>query len=729
MARDVRRRLPFYASDWLDAWDYRVVPATVYMYFANVLPALAFSLDLTASTDGHYGVNEVLLSSAAAAVVFSLAACQPLVIVGVTGPITVFNYTVYEILRQGAGAGPQQTAYPYLPFMAWIGLWSLLLHAALAVANACDLLRYVTRLPCDVFGFYVAAVYLQKGVQVLARLGHGAPFYLSIVAALLVFLVAYSAGELAAGTRLFGRHVRVFIKDYATPLTIVFFSAFVHWGRMAEVELEVLPTAPAFEPTVPGRSWLVEFWTMDVGGIFLALPFAVLLTILFYFDHNGNSHYQRPPTYPPPTSPPPTDPSTHQPVSSLIAQGTEFPLRKPAGFHWDLFLLGLTTGAAGILGLPFPNGLIPQAPFHTESLCVTRPASAWDARTGRRTTRLVATRVVEQRASNLLQGLLTLATMSAPLLKVLHQVPHGVLAGLFFVMAVQALEGNGVTRRIAELCSEREDEGGVDGDDDDGGGREEEARVEAGGGVGGEKGGHEGPVVGAVSGRDGEARARRRTALAEAARARRKASAVLLGAALVAFAAAFGVTQTVAAVGFPIPILLLTPVRVLLLPRWFRRLFPTGPDDDDDDGPADSSESAADALLALLDPPVASAFTMESVGGGGRDEDGADVDEAAATATAAATAMLAGAGGSAVDGRRAGGVGGEGGRRRKPENVTDAGARKTSGGGGNARLGPDDAGEDDDPTAVPTELPSEAASVRDYAVGTVGTSTSLGRRG
>jgi boron transporter len=35
MINDVRRRAPFYGSDWLDAWDYRVVPATVYMYFAK----------------------------------------------------------------------------------------------------------------------------------------------------------------------------------------------------------------------------------------------------------------------------------------------------------------------------------------------------------------------------------------------------------------------------------------------------------------------------------------------------------------------------------------------------------------------------------------------------------------------------------------------------------------------------------------------------------------------
>lgn len=46
MYNDIRRRLPFYASDWLDAWDYRVIPSTIYMYFANILPALAFALDM-----------------------------------------------------------------------------------------------------------------------------------------------------------------------------------------------------------------------------------------------------------------------------------------------------------------------------------------------------------------------------------------------------------------------------------------------------------------------------------------------------------------------------------------------------------------------------------------------------------------------------------------------------------------------------------------------------------
>jgi hypothetical protein len=42
MIQDVKRRAPYYWSDWTDAWDYRIVPATVYMYFAKyVLPTFA----------------------------------------------------------------------------------------------------------------------------------------------------------------------------------------------------------------------------------------------------------------------------------------------------------------------------------------------------------------------------------------------------------------------------------------------------------------------------------------------------------------------------------------------------------------------------------------------------------------------------------------------------------------------------------------------------------------
>lgn len=420
---------------------------------------------------------------------------------------SVSGSTVYDMMRP--------TGVNYLGFMAWIGLWSLLFHWVLAVTNSCNWLRWVTRFPCDIFGFYVAFVYLQKGGQVLERLGDGAPFYLSMAVALLVLMAAHVCAALAA-SGLFTHPVRVFLKDYGTPLTVVFFAGFVHLGRMGAVPLETLPTGRAFAPTA-ARAWLVDFWDVSVAHVFLAVPFAVLLTILFWFDHN---------------------------VSSLMAQGTEFPLRKPAGFHWDLFLLGLTTGLAGLLGLPFPNGLIPQAPFHTEALCVTEVVADADADEGGDNKGHMAvqrTRVVEQRASHLAQGLLTLGTMTAPLLGVLHRIPQGVLAGLFFAMGLQALAANGMTATLAFL-----------------------------------------------------ARDAALTPPGHPLRAPRRARVWLFAALqLAAFAATFAITQTPAAVGFPVCILALVPARAGLLPRWF-----------------------APAELAALDAPTAAPLAMQSVGGG-----------------------------------------------------------------------------------------------------------------
>lgn len=242
-------------------------------------------------------------------------------------------------------------------------------------------------------------------------------------------------------------------------------------------------------------------------------------------------------------------------VSSLIAQGTEFPLRKPAGFHWDLFLVGLTTGAAGLLGIPFPNGLIPQAPFHTNALCVTRQVSdESESGASKGHTVRVVDHVVEQRVSNLAQGLLTLGTMTGPLLIVLHLIPQGVLAGLFFIMGVQALEGNGITLKMLYLCRDRN----------------------------------------LTPASDPLSRVQRKQAIW-----------YFVALELIGFGATFAITQTIAAIGFPIIILLLIPVRTFLMPKYFTK-----------------------EELSLLDAPTASPFTMESVGGNFGEDSAQQIEKA-----------------------------------------------------------------------------------------------------
>lgn len=162
------------------------------------------------------------------------------------------------------------------------------MHWILAITNACNALTYVTRFSCDIFGFYVAFIYLQKGIQVLTRqwsIAGDTAAYLAVMVALLVLMTAFACG-VVGGSNLFRRQVRKVIEDYGTPLTIIFFTGFVHIGRMESVNVQTLPTSKAFSPT-KDRSWFIRLWEIDVADIFIAIPFAVLLTILFYFDHNG----------------------------------------------------------------------------------------------------------------------------------------------------------------------------------------------------------------------------------------------------------------------------------------------------------------------------------------------------------------------------------------------------------------------------------------------------------
>lgn len=49
-------------------------------------------------TNQSYGVNEVLLASVLAAVVFSVFAAQPLVIVGVTGMFYFLSLSLFHLL-------------------------------------------------------------------------------------------------------------------------------------------------------------------------------------------------------------------------------------------------------------------------------------------------------------------------------------------------------------------------------------------------------------------------------------------------------------------------------------------------------------------------------------------------------------------------------------------------------------------------------------------------------
>lgn len=76
---------------------------------SSLMPAIAYVLDMYHRTNGAYGVNEVILASALAAIVFPIFSVQPLTFVGVTGLINLVS-TAIKVTHWKAKAVPRLIA-------------------------------------------------------------------------------------------------------------------------------------------------------------------------------------------------------------------------------------------------------------------------------------------------------------------------------------------------------------------------------------------------------------------------------------------------------------------------------------------------------------------------------------------------------------------------------------------------------------------------------------------
>jgi hypothetical protein len=72
------------------------------------------------------------------------------------------------------------------------------------------------------------------------------------------------------------------------PITVIATTGLAYWGKFnpyAHEEGMTLPTSGAFTPA-NGRKWLVEFWLLEGKWVGVAIPFGIVLFVLFYFDAN-----------------------------------------------------------------------------------------------------------------------------------------------------------------------------------------------------------------------------------------------------------------------------------------------------------------------------------------------------------------------------------------------------------------------------------------------------------
>jgi hypothetical protein len=390
---DIRRRRPHYVDDFRQGLHSKVLASTLFLFFACLANAIAFGGLTGVVTGGEIGTVEMIVATAVGGICFALFSGQPLTILGGTGPIVIFTGLLY--------ASCQQLGLPFLPVYAWVGIWSGLLLVALALFDASALMRYFTRFTDEIFAVLIAVIFIVEAFLT----GH--PDYAQALFGLCLGLGTLTLARFLSALRrgrFLNHTTRAFISDFGPAIAIAIMTLIA--VEIPDVAHEG-PAVPTKFATTTGRDWLVNLTDVPVWVIFASLVPALMATILLFLDQN---------------------------ITTRLVNSSDNKLRKGAGFHLDLLVVGLLVGFGSLFGLPWIVAATVHALNHVKSLSNTKVVDEHGNK------REVITSVRENRISPLM--IHVLIACSIFILPLITLIPMAVLFGLFLYMGITTLGGN-----------------------------------------------------------------------------------------------------------------------------------------------------------------------------------------------------------------------------------------------------------------------------------------------
>ncbi|NWI60199.1 B3AT protein, partial [Calyptomena viridis] len=103
-------------------------------------------------TKGMMGVSELLVSTSVQCVLFSLLSAQPLLVVGFSGPLLVFEEAFYGF----CSAHDME----YIVGRVWIGFWMILLVLVVVAVEGSFMVRFLTRYTQEIFSFLISLIFI-----------------------------------------------------------------------------------------------------------------------------------------------------------------------------------------------------------------------------------------------------------------------------------------------------------------------------------------------------------------------------------------------------------------------------------------------------------------------------------------------------------------------------------------------------------------------------------------
>uniref|UniRef100_A0A915NGP0 Bicarbonate transporter-like transmembrane domain-containing protein n=1 Tax=Meloidogyne floridensis TaxID=298350 RepID=A0A915NGP0_9BILA len=154
---DIARRLPLYWTDIRDAANFQCLTSVVFMFFASFVPAISFGGLMGTYTDETMGTIETLFAQCICGVIWGLFSAQPLLIMSATGPVLIFEASLYNFC-----------AALHLDFLSvrfYAGLFIFLIATCISALDGARLLVYVTRFTEDIFATLISAIFIAESLH------------------------------------------------------------------------------------------------------------------------------------------------------------------------------------------------------------------------------------------------------------------------------------------------------------------------------------------------------------------------------------------------------------------------------------------------------------------------------------------------------------------------------------------------------------------------------------
>jgi solute carrier family 4 anion exchanger 2 len=161
MINDIKRRFPMYASDIRDGLNTETFAATLFLYFAGLATAITFGALIGEKTSSLIGTSETLLSSFLVGCIFHALASQPLVFVGTTGPLILFDESLYQFCTS--------MSVNFLTFRVYIGIWLTIIVLIVSAFEGSIFVKYFTRFTQEIFSALITLIYIVETILTVVK--------------------------------------------------------------------------------------------------------------------------------------------------------------------------------------------------------------------------------------------------------------------------------------------------------------------------------------------------------------------------------------------------------------------------------------------------------------------------------------------------------------------------------------------------------------------------------